>query len=74
MAYIDDLLVVGDTMATQQFLLLFQQHLELKHTTQLTNSTSLEVLQQDPETVQHGEAQCFYNTRQQEATDRSTAA
>eukprot|EP00971_Amphidinium_carterae_P050621 996802-Amphidinium_carterae.1 len=41
MAYVDDLLVVGDTIATQQFLQQFQQHLELKHTTQLTRSTSL---------------------------------
>eukprot|EP00971_Amphidinium_carterae_P282768 5613787-Amphidinium_carterae.1 len=44
MAYVDDLLVDGDTMATQQFLQQFQQHLELKHTTQLTISTSLEFL------------------------------
>eukprot|EP00971_Amphidinium_carterae_P263141 5220937-Amphidinium_carterae.2 len=36
MANVDDLLVVGDNMATQQFLQQFQQHLELKHTTQLT--------------------------------------
>eukprot|EP00971_Amphidinium_carterae_P348523 6490539-Amphidinium_carterae.1 len=47
MAYVDDLLVVGDTV-TQQFLQQFQQHfkrdLELKHTTQLTRSTSLEFL------------------------------
>eukprot|EP00971_Amphidinium_carterae_P209409 4153873-Amphidinium_carterae.1 len=41
MVYVDDLLVVGDTMATQQFLQPFQQHLELKRTTQLTRSTSL---------------------------------
>eukprot|EP00971_Amphidinium_carterae_P340111 6478290-Amphidinium_carterae.1 len=44
MAYVDDLLVVGDNMATQRFLQQFQQHLELKHTTQLTRSTSLEFL------------------------------
>eukprot|EP00971_Amphidinium_carterae_P233502 4634054-Amphidinium_carterae.3 len=44
MAYVDDLCVVGDNVATQQFLNQFQQHLELKHTTQLTRSTSLEFL------------------------------
>eukprot|EP00971_Amphidinium_carterae_P167316 3315409-Amphidinium_carterae.1 len=48
MAYVDDLLVVGDNVATQQFLQQFQQHLELKHTTlqstQLTMPTSLEFL------------------------------
>eukprot|EP00971_Amphidinium_carterae_P263862 5235072-Amphidinium_carterae.1 len=32
MAYVDDLLVVGDNVATQQFLQQFQPHLELKHT------------------------------------------
>eukprot|EP00971_Amphidinium_carterae_P076140 1503913-Amphidinium_carterae.1 len=40
MAYVDDLLVVGDTMASQQFL----QQFQLKHTTQLARSTSLEFL------------------------------
>eukprot|EP00971_Amphidinium_carterae_P221889 4405100-Amphidinium_carterae.1 len=42
MAYVDDLL--GDNVATQRFLLQFQQRLELKHTTQLTRSTPLEFL------------------------------
>eukprot|EP00971_Amphidinium_carterae_P147198 2916967-Amphidinium_carterae.1 len=44
MAYVDDLLVMGDNVTTQQFLLQFQQHLELKHTSQLTRTTSLEFL------------------------------
>eukprot|EP00971_Amphidinium_carterae_P277291 5503222-Amphidinium_carterae.3 len=35
MAYVDDLLVVGDNTATQPFLQQFQQHLELKRTTPL---------------------------------------
>eukprot|EP00971_Amphidinium_carterae_P350040 6491353-Amphidinium_carterae.5 len=44
MAYIDDLLVVGDKATTQPFLQQFQQHLELKHTSQLTKTTPLEFL------------------------------
>eukprot|EP00971_Amphidinium_carterae_P211779 4202414-Amphidinium_carterae.2 len=47
MAYVndvDDLLVVGDNATTQPFLQQFQQHLELKHTSQLTKSTPLEFL------------------------------
>eukprot|EP00971_Amphidinium_carterae_P173792 3445038-Amphidinium_carterae.1 len=47
MAYVDDLLVLGDNVATKQFLKQFQQHLELKHTTQLTRATPLEFLKQD---------------------------
>eukprot|EP00971_Amphidinium_carterae_P311588 6192963-Amphidinium_carterae.1 len=43
-ACVDDLLVVGDNVATQQYLQQFQQHLELKHTTQLTRRTPLEFL------------------------------
>eukprot|EP00971_Amphidinium_carterae_P172567 3420607-Amphidinium_carterae.1 len=44
MAYVDDLLLVGDNVATQQFLQQFQRHLELKHTAQLTRSAPLEFL------------------------------
>eukprot|EP00971_Amphidinium_carterae_P348781 6490668-Amphidinium_carterae.6 len=44
MAYLDHLLAVEDNVAAQHFLQQFQQHLELKHTTQLTRSTSLEFL------------------------------
>eukprot|EP00971_Amphidinium_carterae_P107345 2126690-Amphidinium_carterae.1 len=44
MAYVDDLLVVGDNVATKLLLKQFQQHLELKHTTQLTRPTPLEFL------------------------------
>eukprot|EP00971_Amphidinium_carterae_P199999 3969516-Amphidinium_carterae.1 len=51
MAYVDDLLVVGDNVATQQFL---KQHLELKHTTQLTRSTTLEFLGKTVELMDNG--------------------
>eukprot|EP00971_Amphidinium_carterae_P248779 4938286-Amphidinium_carterae.4 len=51
--------LVGDNVATQQFLQLFQQHLELKHTAQMTSA----VLQQDLEGVHFGEAQTIYSTR-----------
>eukprot|EP00971_Amphidinium_carterae_P022708 447915-Amphidinium_carterae.1 len=44
MSYFDDLLIAGDNVATHQFLLQFKQQLELKHTTQLTKTTSLEFL------------------------------
>eukprot|EP00971_Amphidinium_carterae_P124904 2474322-Amphidinium_carterae.1 len=62
MAYVDDLLVVGDTMATQQFLQQFQQHLELKHTTQFTRSTSLEFLGKTIELQDDGSIQLFFST------------
>eukprot|EP00971_Amphidinium_carterae_P058148 1150279-Amphidinium_carterae.1 len=58
MAYVDDLLVVGDTMATQQFLHQFQQHLELKHTTQLTRS--LEFLGKTIELQEDASIQLFF--------------
>eukprot|EP00971_Amphidinium_carterae_P283333 5624950-Amphidinium_carterae.2 len=61
MAYVDDLLVVGDTMATQQFLQQFQQHLELTHTTQLTRSTSLEFLGKTIELQDDGTIQLFFS-------------
>eukprot|EP00971_Amphidinium_carterae_P348939 6490753-Amphidinium_carterae.3 len=54
MAYVDDLLVVGDCGATQQFLKQFQKHLELKHTTMLTRSTSLEFLGKTIELMDNG--------------------
>eukprot|EP00971_Amphidinium_carterae_P117489 2327656-Amphidinium_carterae.1 len=54
MAYIDDLPVVGDSAATQQFLQQFQQHLELRHTTQLTRSTTLEFLGKTIELMHNG--------------------
>eukprot|EP00971_Amphidinium_carterae_P228299 4528345-Amphidinium_carterae.1 len=60
MAYVDDLLVVGDTMRTQQFLHQFQQHLELRHTTQLTKSTSLEFLGKTIELQEDGSIQLFF--------------
>eukprot|EP00971_Amphidinium_carterae_P083203 1646562-Amphidinium_carterae.1 len=41
MADVDDLAVAGDKVTTQQFLQQFQQHLELKHTTQLTRTRVL---------------------------------
>eukprot|EP00971_Amphidinium_carterae_P322193 6404172-Amphidinium_carterae.2 len=44
MAYVDDLLVVGDSATTQASLKQFQQHLELKHTSHLTRTTPLEFL------------------------------
>eukprot|EP00971_Amphidinium_carterae_P206997 4106867-Amphidinium_carterae.4 len=44
MAYVDDLLVVGDNATTQPFLQQIQQHLELKHRSQLTKTTPLEFL------------------------------
>eukprot|EP00971_Amphidinium_carterae_P293589 5828772-Amphidinium_carterae.1 len=47
-------------MATQQFLHQFQQHLELKHTTQLTNLTSLEFLGKTIELQQDGSIQLFF--------------
>eukprot|EP00971_Amphidinium_carterae_P152740 3027366-Amphidinium_carterae.1 len=62
MAYVDDLLVVGDTIATQQFLQQFQQHLELKHITQLTRSTSLEFLCKTIELQDDGSIQLFFST------------
>eukprot|EP00971_Amphidinium_carterae_P041174 808496-Amphidinium_carterae.1 len=62
MAYVDDLLVVGDTVATQQFLQQFQQHLELKHTTQLKRSTSLEFLGKTIELQDDGSIQLFFST------------
>eukprot|EP00971_Amphidinium_carterae_P230263 4569783-Amphidinium_carterae.1 len=62
MAYVDDLLVVGDTMATQQFLQQFQQHLELKHATQLTRSTSLEFLGKTIELQNDGSIQLCFST------------
>eukprot|EP00971_Amphidinium_carterae_P199452 3958326-Amphidinium_carterae.1 len=54
MAYVDDRLVVGDNAATQQFVKQFQQHLELKHTTRLTRSTSLESLGKTIELMDNG--------------------
>eukprot|EP00971_Amphidinium_carterae_P259386 5147059-Amphidinium_carterae.2 len=54
MAYVDDLLVVGDNVAAQQFLQQFQQHVELKHTTQLTRSTPLEFLGKTVELMDNG--------------------
>eukprot|EP00971_Amphidinium_carterae_P218347 4333880-Amphidinium_carterae.1 len=62
MAYVDELLVVGDTMATQQVLHRFQQHLELKHTTQFTKSTSLEFLGKTIELQQDGSIQLFFTS------------
>eukprot|EP00971_Amphidinium_carterae_P100357 1984695-Amphidinium_carterae.2 len=62
MAYVDDLLVVGGTMATQQFLQQVQQHLELKHTTQLPRSTSLEFLSKTIELQHDGSIQLFFST------------
>eukprot|EP00971_Amphidinium_carterae_P129155 2558301-Amphidinium_carterae.2 len=62
MAYVDDLLVVGDKVATQQFLRQFQQHLELKHTTQLTRSASLEFLGKTIELQDDGSIQLFFST------------
>eukprot|EP00971_Amphidinium_carterae_P083237 1647385-Amphidinium_carterae.1 len=47
-------------MATQQFLQQFQQHLELKHTTQLTRSTSLEFLGKAIELQEDGSIQLFF--------------
>eukprot|EP00971_Amphidinium_carterae_P235154 4666235-Amphidinium_carterae.3 len=44
MAYVDDLLVVGDNATTQPFLQQFQQHLERKHKSHLTKTTPLEFL------------------------------
>eukprot|EP00971_Amphidinium_carterae_P183542 3643303-Amphidinium_carterae.1 len=66
MAYVDDLLVVGDNVATQHFLQQFQQHLELKHTTQLTRSTSLNFLDKtielmDNGTIKHSFSAQYYN-------------
>eukprot|EP00971_Amphidinium_carterae_P134736 2670001-Amphidinium_carterae.1 len=54
MAYVDDLyiLVVGDNVATQKVLNQFQQHLELKHTTQLTRSTTIEFLGKSRKTIE----------------------
>eukprot|EP00971_Amphidinium_carterae_P071860 1421305-Amphidinium_carterae.1 len=46
-------LVVGDNVATQQFLKEFQ-HLEVKHTTQLTRSTSLELVGKTIELMDNG--------------------
>eukprot|EP00971_Amphidinium_carterae_P048945 964526-Amphidinium_carterae.1 len=47
-AYVDDLLVVGDNTTTQPYLQpfsqQFQQHLQLKHTSQLTRTAPLEFL------------------------------
>eukprot|EP00971_Amphidinium_carterae_P083348 1649624-Amphidinium_carterae.4 len=40
----DNPLGVGDSATTQPFLQQFQQHLELKHTSQLTRTTPLEFL------------------------------
>eukprot|EP00971_Amphidinium_carterae_P068760 1361587-Amphidinium_carterae.1 len=54
MACVDDLLVVGDNVATQQFLKQFQQHLELKHTTQWTRSTTLEFFGKTIELMDNG--------------------
>eukprot|EP00971_Amphidinium_carterae_P250120 4965299-Amphidinium_carterae.1 len=62
MAYVDDLLEVGVTVTTQQFLQQFQQHLELKHTTQLTRSTSLEFLRETIELQDDGSIQLFFST------------
>eukprot|EP00971_Amphidinium_carterae_P008285 163505-Amphidinium_carterae.1 len=62
MAYVDDLLVVGDKVATQQFLQQFQQHLELKHTTQLTRLTSLKFLGKTIELQDDGSMQLFFST------------
>eukprot|EP00971_Amphidinium_carterae_P252288 5008788-Amphidinium_carterae.1 len=62
MAYVDDLFVVGDTMATQQCLQQFQQHFELKHTIQLTRSTSLEFLRKTIELQDDGTIQLFFLT------------
>eukprot|EP00971_Amphidinium_carterae_P240687 4778125-Amphidinium_carterae.1 len=66
MACVDDLLVVGDTATTQPFLQQFQQHLELKHTSQLTKTTPLELLGktielQDDGTIHLSFAQQYYN-------------
>eukprot|EP00971_Amphidinium_carterae_P321130 6383213-Amphidinium_carterae.1 len=48
-------------MATQQFLQQFQQHFELKHTTQLTKSTSLEFLGKTIELQDYGTIQSFFS-------------
>eukprot|EP00971_Amphidinium_carterae_P077040 1522096-Amphidinium_carterae.1 len=49
-------------MATQQFLQQFQQHLELKHTTQLTRSTSLEFLGKTTELQDDVSIQLFFTS------------
>eukprot|EP00971_Amphidinium_carterae_P270998 5377734-Amphidinium_carterae.2 len=66
MAYVDDLLVVGDNATTQPFLQQFQQALELKHTRPKTKTTPLEFLgktieQQDDGTIHLSFAQRYYN-------------
>eukprot|EP00971_Amphidinium_carterae_P120461 2387017-Amphidinium_carterae.1 len=48
-------------MATQHFLQQFQQHLELKHTTQLTRSTSLEFLGKTIELQDDGSKHLFFS-------------
>eukprot|EP00971_Amphidinium_carterae_P280648 5571520-Amphidinium_carterae.1 len=48
-------------MATQQFLQQFQQHLELKHTTLLTRSTSLEFLGKTIELQDDGSRQLIFS-------------
>eukprot|EP00971_Amphidinium_carterae_P299386 5948603-Amphidinium_carterae.1 len=63
MAYVDDLLVVGDNVATQQFLKQFQQHLELKHATQLTSSTPLEFLGKTIEWMDNGAINLTFSTQ-----------
>eukprot|EP00971_Amphidinium_carterae_P348266 6490407-Amphidinium_carterae.7 len=45
---------MGDNVATRQFLQQFQQHLELKHKTQLTRSTPLEFLGKTIELMDNG--------------------
>eukprot|EP00971_Amphidinium_carterae_P199713 3963887-Amphidinium_carterae.2 len=63
MAYVDDLLVVGDNVVTQQFLKQFQQHLELRHSTQLTRSTSLEFLGKNTEVMDNGTINLSFSTQ-----------
>eukprot|EP00971_Amphidinium_carterae_P092842 1838411-Amphidinium_carterae.2 len=63
MAYVDNLLVVGDNVATQQFLQQLQQHLELKHTTHLTSSTPLEFLGNTIELMDNGTINLSFSAR-----------
>eukprot|EP00971_Amphidinium_carterae_P115791 2293571-Amphidinium_carterae.1 len=59
MAYVDDLLAVGEIATTQPFLQQFQQHLELKVETHMPNPLVIcsTVLQQDSQSIQYGQVQ-----------------
>eukprot|EP00971_Amphidinium_carterae_P256365 5090345-Amphidinium_carterae.1 len=60
MLYVDDLLVVGGSTSAPQFLQQFQQHLELKHTSQLTTTTPLEFLGKTVELQHDGTIQLSF--------------